>query len=351
MFIVWFLEWKYCSDTDIINIEFNEHLLLRAGFVISFILPWLVTSLVFDLIHFLPYKNFIKLIDSDAGQIVYLIFFLLIFALMIPFAFKKIWRCEELEDLETIYVLKELSMETGIKYHKAFLWPFPGGNIITAGVVGIFRKFRYILVTRGFVNLLEKDEKKAVLAHEFGHIRHHHMFWYIFIFAGFVALSYFFIDQLLVYFISMIPVSTEILMGKNDLLELITALVNLVSFVLYFRYIFSFFMRNFEREADIFSFISTGTQPYLISTFKKIDLMSVDPPDKPDWHHFSILERIRFLISCYIYPQNIRKHSRKLKSNIAIYFIVVGTLVIFGLFIGSRINGDILVNHIFFPLN
>jgi tetratricopeptide (TPR) repeat protein len=65
----------------------------------------------------------------------------------------------------------------------------------------------------------------------------------------------------------------------------------------------------------------------LISTFTKIARTSGQPPDKPNWHHFSISERIHFLQKCEADRSWILQHDRKIKKSLMIYLL--GMLCIF----------------------
>ncbi|MDP3286380.1 MAG: tetratricopeptide repeat protein, partial [Desulfobacterales bacterium] len=100
-------------------------------------------------------------------------------------------------------------------------------------------------------------------------------------------------------------------------------------FLIYFRFIFGYFMRNFERQADthVFSFFENAR--HLISTFEKIAALSGRSPAKPDWHHFSIRERMDFLNKCDADRSLIKRHDGKIKKSIVIYLvglILTGTL-------------------------
>ena len=67
-------------------------------------------------------------------------------------------------------------------------------------------------------------------------------------------------------------------------------------FLIYFRFIFGYFMRNFERQAD-----ALRLYPFQRALFRwsqrcrKLRMTSGQPANKPNWHHYSIGERINFL--------------------------------------------------------
>ena len=64
-------------------------------------------------------------------------------------------------------------------YANILYWPIFGGRMITAGVMGLIKKFRYILVTNGLLQMLEPEEIDAVIAHEIGHIKKQHLLFYL----------------------------------------------------------------------------------------------------------------------------------------------------------------------------
>jgi tetratricopeptide (TPR) repeat protein len=68
--------------------------------------------------------------------------------------------------------------------------------------------------------------------------------------------------------------------------------------VMYFRLFFGVLSRNFERQADLFVFEIKGHPLALISSLEKISRVGGHVKDQPNWHHFSISQRINFLVDC-----------------------------------------------------
>ncbi len=64
--------------------------------------------------------------------------------------------------------------------------------MLTAGVMGLVKRFRYLLITPALLDLLEPEELKGVVAHEIGHIRKKHLIFYLGFFVGYVVLTVFF---------------------------------------------------------------------------------------------------------------------------------------------------------------
>jgi tetratricopeptide (TPR) repeat protein len=125
-------------------------------------------------------------------------------------------------------------------------------------------------------------------------------------------------------------------MGFNQatVISALFSLIIILIFLIYFRFIFGYFMRNFERQADIHVYTILGNAQSLISTLKKISITSRQSADKPNWHHFSIRERIDYLNKCEIDRSWISRHNRKVKKSIRIYALC--TLVLGG--IGYQLN-------------
>ena len=93
----------------------------------------------------------------------------------------------------------------------------------------------------------------------------------------------------------------------------------IVFFVAYFRFGFGVLMRNFERQADLHIFNFRPSPSALISTFYKIASLSRQSMDTPNWHHYSIGQRIRFLERCRQAPALITQHHRRVKRMMAGY--------------------------------
>jgi tetratricopeptide (TPR) repeat protein len=112
--------------------------------------------------------------------------------------------------------------------------------------------------------------------------------------------------------------------GLNlNFLSLITILVMLFFFIGYFRFIFGYFMRNFERQADIFCF-QTGIDPHsLISSFSKLGAVLGDDSKRSNWHHFNINQRIDFIRNGIENPGLLKKHDRKIKRSLIIFLVVL----------------------------
>jgi tetratricopeptide (TPR) repeat protein len=106
-------------------------------------------------------------------------------------------------------------------------------------------------------------------------------------------------------------------------------------------------MRNFERQADCYVYALFESAKPLIATFHKISASSGQPPDKPNWHHFSIKERVDYLLRCEVDREWIRRQDRKVRVSLTAF--VAGLLLVGG--IGYQLNfgqtGQKLSAHFF----
>ena len=250
--------------------------------------------------------------------------FLLIAAVFAPLLIQRFWRCRPMENGSHRHRIEALCRRAGIRCADIVYWPIFGGRMITAGVMGLISRFRYIMVTEALLQMLSPDEIDQVIAHEIGHIKHKHLLLYLLFFIGFMVISYFvfslgsylmFITKPSIYLLY----SVELNAMRAD--DIFTAVLLVLCIVLYFRFLFGYFMRNFERQADVYVFELFPSAKPLIDTFSKIAAASGQPANKPNWHHFSIQQRINYLTKCEQTASWIRRHHHKVKKSIIVYII------------------------------
>lgn len=263
---------------------------------------------------------------------------------------QKFWRCKPLEAGYYRERIENLCSKAGLKYANILYWPIFGSRTITAGVMGLVKQFRYILVTGALLRYLEPEELDSVIAHEIGHIKKKHLLFYLVFFIGYMLVSFATFDLLLYSIFFAEPIYrfiTNTGLNQTTVISSIFSFIIIIIFVIYFRYIFGYFMRNFERQADTYVFELFDSSKPLISTLEKIAVTSGQPRDKPNWHHFSIKKRIDYLRKCETDKTWITHHDWKIKKSIAAY--IVGILIIGG--VGYHLNfgtaGKKLTKHYF----
>ena len=312
------------------KISKKNFIMSNVSFSLPALLPWFFLSIVADILGLLPWQPVRQLLKTPGGEIGYIALFLVAIAIFGPVLIKKLWNCKPLEPGLPRTRIERVCQKAGLKYSNILKWELFGGAMITAGVMGIIGRFRYILVTPALLNSLNDDEIDAVMMHEIGHVQKHHMVFYLLFFAGFIACNFVFFEpvMLLLYIFEPVYKLFEFIsIEKNTAYPILISTTLIGSFILYFRFVFGFFMRNFERQADIHVYHFTDDLSPLISTFYKIASYSRQSIEKPNWHHFSIGQRVRFLEKCQSTPALIQAHHLRVKKLIIGYFVLVIILV------------------------
>ncbi len=348
--IVWAYAHEAYQSLQATDLSRRAYVLSNISFSIPILLPWLLLSGVADIINALPFQLPKRLLSTTEGQVIYFLIFLVAIAIVGPLIIQRFWRCRPLETGYYRQRIERLCQRAGMEYANILYWPIFGGKMITAGVMGLIKKFRYILVTNALLRFLEPDEVDAVIAHEIGHIKKKHLLFYLIFFMGYMLVSFTSFDVLLYSILYAEPIYNFIQntgLNQTTVVSSIFSFAIIVIFVIYFRYIFGYFMRNFERQADTYVFTLFDSAGPLISTLEKIAVTSGQPRDKPNWHHFSIKKRIDYLKRCEADRKWIVHHDQKIKKSIAAY--MAGILVIGG--IGYHFNfgeaGKNINQHLF----
>ncbi len=348
--IVWFCAYETNQRLFSLAIPRRAYIWSQVTFSIPVLLPYLILSAVEDLVNALPASPVKEFLASPTGQAVYFLLFLAIVVVVAPSMLKIIWGCKPLEPGEMRDRIERLCSRAGVEYANILDWPIFGGRMITAGVMGFVKQFRYLLVTRALLSSLDPSEIEAVIAHEIGHVRKKHLLFYLMFFAGFMLISYAIVDLVIYLVIFVDPVFrffTDLGFDQLTLSSVFLTTLWGIAFLVYFRFVFGYYMRNFERQADGFVFTLFDSAQPLISTLEKIAVSSGQPPDRPNWHHYSISERMYFLANCETDRSHIDRHDRKIQRSIVAYLAV---MLVIG-FVGYNLNfgetGQRLNNHFF----
>ena len=341
------------------NISRKSYVFSNISFSIPVLMPWLLLSGVADIIRVLPFDAPKQFLSTTVGEVSYFLFFLLAVAITGPALIQKFWRCTPLESGYYRERIERLCRRAGLAYADILYWPIFGGRMITAGVMGLIKRFRYILVTPSLLSLLEPEEIDSVIAHEIGHIKRKHLLFYLAFFVGYMLLSYVAFDLIIYAIIYAEPVYWLLEhsgLNQATIFSAIFSIVIIFVFLIYFRFVFGFFMRNFERQADVFVYTLFDSAGFLISTLEKIAATSGQSPDRPNWHHFSISERIGYLKKCESDSSWIARHDKKVRKSILAYLLgiliigAIGYQLNFGA-IGNRLNSHFFEKIIINELN
>jgi len=299
-------------------------------FNLPLLIPWLLLSFLIDLISRTAFEPIERWVASFWGELIFFTLFLLLAAILAPALIRHIWGCIPLEPGQARDRIEHLCRASKLHYAEILRWPLLGSRTMTAGVMGLVGRFRYLLVTEGLLQVMNPPEIDAVIAHEIGHVKKYHLVYYFLFLVGYMVLSWALVDFLQLLLITTLPLLS--LTAKMGFTSQETALwlfnlLNIALFLIYFRFLFGYFMRNFERQADAFAFTRAQTALPLVAAFKKISLYSGQDPDKPNWHHYSINERIHFLLDCEATPDTAPRHHRKVNRMLGRYFAMLVLIV------------------------
>ena len=284
--------------------------------------PWLALSAVSDIVFALPFQTPKAILSTTWGQVGYFLLFLVLVSVLGPAMIKSFWRCESLEPGLDRERIERLCQRAELKFADIVYWPIFGGKMITAGVMGLVKKFRYILVTDALLEYLSPLEIDAVISHEIGHVKKNHILFYLGFFAGYMLLTFATFDLIVfavVYAEPFFALGKAAGFDQSSAFSILMSVSVIVIFLVYFRFIFGYFMRNFERQADCYVYALFDSALPLITTLEKIAATSGSPPDRPNWHHFSISERIDYLKKCEKDRSWVARQNAKIKKSIAVY--------------------------------
>lgn len=154
------------------------------------------------------------------------------------------------EEAKWIYeTVEELCKKTKTPIPKIYIANIGSPN---AFVFGRTPSSAHLVVTRGLLNTLTKEEVRAVIAHEIGHIKHKDMIVMTIVAA--IPIIFYFVSRFLIFSPS-----------ENDRRGLGAVIVGLVAFVIYFisNLLVLYFSRLREYYADRFS--GKNTKPSLLA--------------------------------------------------------------------------------------
>ncbi len=235
----------------------------------------------------------------------FIISFLFIF-LLAPLFIVKIWPLKPLKDPFLRKIILEFLFSQKIKFKEIYEIHEKEKKLYTAGIIGIFPPFRYLFFSKNLLEILTPEEILGVLAHEIGHLKRKHFFWLLLVILNF---PFFLLLSLTLIFYPIFCLTK--IFNFSFLEPLITFFFITLSFI-YLRYIFAYFLRQFEREADLYSLYLLRDEKPLITALLKIGEVTKQLYKK-SWHHYGILERIEFLKKAKKESLFLKNFTKKLK--------------------------------------
>ena len=193
-------------------------------------------------------------------------------------------------------------------------------------------------MTPALTRALSPEELAGVVAHEAGHVRHRHLLFYLLFFMGFFIAVYA-LSPLLSLGLGFLLIHLAEtgwgsgLLGESGrggpMLSVVLALPLMALLVVYLRYVMGFFMRHFERQADLYALSVTGRAEPLAGALEKVAGLSGGTRDVPSWHHFSVAQRVEALYQAQADPRRIKGQAGLIKKALSVY--VAGLMLVAGL--------------------
>ncbi len=287
----------------------------RLTLLLPILLPYLAITVAADIFSQLPVKWISSAFSGPYAPFYLLLLLLAFFFVMLPGLVKRLWRCIPLPQSPLRKQIEEGLKRQGITFSDILVWPAGEAMACTAAVIGILPGFRYVLLTPCLINHLSSEEIEAVIAHEAEHVRRKHLLWYLAFLIAYSLIIYRLSDPVMSLLLSQ-PVVLKYLLELEKLPGSVSALLAAIPLgiltLFFFRYVLGYFMRNFERQADSAVFKVQGHPFALISALRKVAILSGIDPARPNWHHYSIKERIRFLEEAYRNRQLLVLHDKRL---------------------------------------
>ncbi len=328
LIVLWTVSAFYETRASLTKISTFQYVMAHLRLLLPFLVPWLlVNALLEGTLNFwgqdlfAPYQEQIELF--------YILVFVLSLVVMVPPISVRVWQCIPLPESHLRNLIQDYLESQGTRVREILLWGAFEGRLITAGVIGLFRRFRYLLLTPGLLAALEEPEVLSVVAHEVGHLKRRHMWWLLLFFLSFAVLTYALLPLIYLAFWAYFPLTGDLLtFDLSYVPEIVLSIFMLVLIFFYFRILFGIYLRNFERQADLYCLESLGTAEGLIRSLQKIAALSGRTERLPSWHHGSIAERIEFLRAATANPVLIKRHHFKVRLLLVSYLAIVFILTL-----------------------
>ena len=333
LLIVWY--GVYPLERQVLAQDLDRHGYVagQARFVAPVIFPWFIVAVVRDLLKtFIPGAD--AWLQSTPGDLVFLALFLVLISFLFPPMIKAWWGCTPWPKDKTREIAETVLDAAKVKVAAILSWNVMEGKLLTAGILGLFKGYRYLLLTPAIVNALTPMEMAGVVAHEAGHVRHKHIPLYLMFFMGFFLSAYAITEPMGLIMdnivLSMVREGADPAQSASSI-SLMAAIPLVVFLVLYLRFVMGFFMRHFERQADFYALGLLGDARPLGDALEKVAELSGNIRDVPSWHHFSIAQRVEALEQAAINPPAaLARQAGVIKKGFKVYFAGLLALCVLG---------------------
>ncbi len=315
MILSWIPRWRLASGIRRRAIPLLAYLSFEAKMTWLPFCVSIVFALISDVAQFLP-RAYTEWLENEPAQSIFLVGILALTAtVLMPILAVKMWECEPLPDGELKARLENLLARSGIKTRRILMWGGRSTGMMNACVLGLWSRFRYVLISPSLADTLTVDEAEAVLGHELGHARYGHPLF-----------------QLSAYLCIVLSIGVLYNSVANGwqafpIAQVAFTMAMLITFIYFF---FGAVSRQCEREADLASAEYLGTPLPLITALEKMSVCGGNNRRVPCWHHGSIADRIAAVAQLSTDPAECERFHARLK------FMRIGVMILAALFIVAQ---------------
>lgn len=191
-----------------------------------------------------------------------------------------------------------------VKVRELLVWK-THGSMINAAVLGLTGRLRYVLLTDALLESMTPRQVEAVMAHEIGHIRRHHMPWLLV--ALLAAITAVATPLLVTQVVLVVTDSTPSAWFFTTASATVGGAAGIVAVLVLFGWV----SRRFERQADVFAVahldaaagdetgavFSEASVDTVCGTLARIARLNAVAPTRSSWRHGSIAWRQAYLRS------------------------------------------------------
>ncbi|MCB1136715.1 MAG: M48 family metalloprotease, partial [Chlamydiia bacterium] len=202
--------WVYLSHSNYLKrVEYPRYEgWMQVRFLLPFALPYLVFEGLRDVLRALPFDVLHGTGNATAdGMLSFLgtLGFLILLMILMPALIQRTWGCRPLPPGPMQDRMEALCSRAGFRHAGMKIWTIME-HTLSAAIIGVVPRFRYVMFTKGLLEELTPAEVEAVLAHEMGHSKHKHLVIFPFIIFGMMltaGLVFLLLQDSLTYFFAL----------------------------------------------------------------------------------------------------------------------------------------------------